>query len=195
MAALALLSPMASADVPRSLDIKSGFGEELYVKHGLLGTKDTEMKDRLGDSFKDKHGILSSDHDLNVLGNSYSKHHGLLSGNSVEMRSILGDRIESKKTFFGLGPRKTTVDLSGVSSIVQQIAGKNLASMRMTMPGMGTGMGIGPGVGSTTLPGSIGAGSGFASGFQFPGSRDADLGAAQDQMPAPMETMPKPYGP
>src|SRR2546430_148175 len=63
-----------------SLDVQTGFGEELVVKHGLFGTKTTAVKDRLGDSYVNREGIFSQDKGANVFGNGYSKHHGLIGG-------------------------------------------------------------------------------------------------------------------
>jgi hypothetical protein len=192
LAGVVLTSPVALAQpLGSQVDVKSGFGDEVYVKHGLLGTKDTEIRDRLGDGYTNKQGLFSSDKGINVLGNSYTKHKGLLSGTTVEARSILGDRVESRKTFFGLGPRKTTVDFSGVGSVVEQLLGKNFASARSMMPGMGS---MGMGMGMNGMPPDSRMGG-------APGLPDNKLDSAAgigtpDQQPAPpMETMPRPYGP
>jgi hypothetical protein len=178
-------APDARADKPGTLDVRTGFGEEVMVKHGLFGTTDTEVKDRLGDAYEDKNGLFSSEQGVNFLGNSYVKHKGLLSGTTVEGRSIFGDRIESKKSFFGLGPRKTTVDLSGVGSIVQQVTNKFLQPHVPVMSPYGA-----------FIPGS-------QTGMPSPENNlDAAAGLSSpvkplipEGQPAPMQAMPRPYGP
>ncbi|HEY9776894.1 MAG TPA: hypothetical protein V6C81_24230 [Planktothrix sp.] len=152
-------------DRPGSLDIRSGYGEEIYLKHGLLGNKETAVKDRLGDEYVNKKGILGGeDKSVNVFGNGYEKHRGIfgLGGTKVEAQTMLGDKMYSHKTFFGLGPRQTTVDLSGVSSVAQGLIGKlhqqvlmpdgNMMAPGMMSPGM-TAPGAGaPSVNSWGMP-------------------------------------------
>jgi hypothetical protein len=128
-------------DKPGTLDIRTGFGEEIYVKHGLLGNEETAARDRLGDQYVNKKGILGGeDKAVNVFGNRYVKHRGAfgLGGTTVQASSILGDKIYSKKGFLGLGPRQTTVDLSGVSSVAQQLIGKLHPHPAMMMAPDGT---------------------------------------------------------
>jgi len=125
---------------PGNLDIRSGFGEEIMVRHGLFGTEETMAKDRLGDGYIKKHGLFGTgETGVNVFGNSYVKHKGLLGGTQVEASSIFGDRIESKKGFLGLGRRQTSVDLGGVGTVVQGL----FANHKNAFVGMGAPMGIG----------------------------------------------------
>lgn len=126
LATAAMLGSSTSAVMAYHLagntDIRTGFGDEIVVHHGLFGTKETLVKDRLGDGYIKKHGVLgTSESGFNLLGNSYVKKKGLIGGTEVEASSIFGDRMESKKSFFGLGRRQTNVDLSGVGSMVQGI--------------------------------------------------------------------------
>jgi hypothetical protein len=183
-----------------STDIRTGFGEEIYVNHGLFGTHETVMKDRLGDQYVKKHGLLGTkDEGVSIFGNGYEKHKGLIGGTQAEAHDILGDRVISKKTFLGLGPRKTQVDLSGMGSVVQQVAGKVFT--RTQMPG-GFPMGA-PDLGSVGMgvPGMGAAGMGAeGKGFQpFAAAPDNNLDAAAGLNDAahapPMQPMPRPYGP
>jgi hypothetical protein len=126
LAVAAMLGSSTSAAMAYNLagntDIRTGFGDEIVVHHGLFGTKETLVKDRLGDGYIKKHGVLgTSESGFNLLGNSYVKKKGLIGGTEVQASSIFGDRMESKKSFFGLGRRQTNVDLSGVGSMVQGI--------------------------------------------------------------------------
>lgn len=119
------------------LDIKTGFGEQFIINNGYFGTKSTEIRDRLGDSYVNKQGLFGTkDKQVNFLGNGYRKKKGILGGTQVEATSMLGDSIQSKKSWFGLGRRKTNVDLSGVSGIVQSFAASAFAKDRFPIPGM-----------------------------------------------------------
>lgn len=64
LAAAAVLGSTGSAAVAYNLagntDIRTGFGDEIVVHHGLFGTKETLAKDRLGDGYISKHGPLGT---------------------------------------------------------------------------------------------------------------------------------------
>jgi len=218
---LLTLSRPAVAQGWGTVDVKSGFGDEVKVHHGLFGTRDTEVKDRLGDGFIDKKGYFGTkDEGVSVLGNGYQKHRGLIGGTQVEARDIFGDKVASKKTFLGLGPRVTSVDFSGVGSIVQQFAAGHL-NTRMPTSGM-VPMGGNYG-GASSLPQWTGqdnrdsrdraqpepqrdanpldAQAGLISPDQYklPGNGTAqpgaDSGVNGPNPGPPMQMMPKPYAP
>lgn len=175
LAAMGLLGSGLAAtahdhDMGGNWNIRTGFGDEIVVHHGLFGTKETLVKDRLGDGYIKKHGWFGTkETGVNLLGNSYDKEKGLLGGTQVEASSIFGDRIESKKSFLGLGRRQTNVDLSGVGSLVQGLVASqshHFISSGMPMgqpgmmpdafpPGMPVPGGVTPGVRPNWSPGNI----------------------------------------
>lgn len=124
-----------------NLNVRTGFGDEFQIHHGLFNlTKETEVKDRLGDAYINKKGLFGTkDTGVNFLGNSYRKHKGIIGGTQVQGADIFGDRISSHKTFLGMGRRQTNVDLSGMGSLVQQfVSSRHKAPMGMPggmMPG------------------------------------------------------------
>lgn len=111
--------------------IKNGFGEEVQIKNGFFGRKTTIVKDRLGDGYSTKKGLFGTkEQQVNVLGNSFSRKKGLLGGSDVKGSSIFGDKVETKRGIFGR--RTTTIDASGVSSVVKNLWDKNKGSLMGT---------------------------------------------------------------
>ena len=104
-------------------NIKTGVGDAT-IKHHLFNSKDESMHDALGDKFTRHVGPFgSSDTSINVFGNHIEKKHHLIGGTEVQATSIFGDKIESKKTLLGLGRRENTIDLKGVSSVIESVFG------------------------------------------------------------------------
>lgn len=139
--ALSILGLLAAApsvyakDKPGSININDGFGEQFVINNGYFGTKSVGFQDRLGNAYVNKKGLFGTkDKEVKFLGNGYRKKKGILGGTQVEATSMLGDSIQSKKTWFGLGRRKTNVNLGGVSSVVQQFAANHFAKDRLPMP-------------------------------------------------------------
>lgn len=98
-------------------NIKTGFGDEITIKNGIFGNKTKVVKDRLGNKYESKKGILgNTETGVSLLGNSYSKKKGLFGTKETEVTSILGDSIKTKKGWFGR--RSTTIDASGVSNLI-----------------------------------------------------------------------------
>src|ERR1700733_6500339 len=97
-----------------------GNGDGVKYKHSLLGQKSMEAEDKLGDSYVRKRGLLGVNRETgaSVLGNGFDVKHGLVSGKTFKAGDIFGDSIKSKKSFFGFGPRNTTVDVHGMGNVV-----------------------------------------------------------------------------
>ncbi len=145
------------------LIIKDGFGEEIQVKRGFFGRDTKIVKDRMGNGFATKKGLFGSkEQDVNVLGNSFSRKKGLLGGSQVQGSTIFGDRVTTKKGIFGR--RTTTVDASGVSSVVKNLWDKNKDSIlgrtppttAGSMPGSTPNGGLTPSSAYTPSPGTLG---------------------------------------
>jgi hypothetical protein len=110
------LAPAAQADTS-NWNIKSGFGDEITIKNGILGNKKRVVKDRLGDKYETSKGLFgNTSTEVNLLGNSYSKKKGIFGTRQTEVKSLLGDSIKTKKGWFGR--RTTTVDASGMTSLL-----------------------------------------------------------------------------
>lgn len=108
------------------LEIKTGGGEELTIKNGWFGKKTTSAKDRLGNKVEYSKGWFGSKGaSVSVLGNTFERKKGLFGSGDIQAHTILGDTVKSKKGWFGR--RKTTVDLSGVGSVVNNYFGKKKA--------------------------------------------------------------------
>lgn len=102
--------------------ITDGMGEELQVKNGFFGKKKTIVKDRMGNGFKKETGLLGgTTTEASVLGNGFKKKKGIFGGSDISGSTIFGDTVQTKKGIFGR--RKTTVDLSGTSKLVQSFFG------------------------------------------------------------------------
>ncbi|MBI4532793.1 MAG: hypothetical protein HY711_02510 [Candidatus Melainabacteria bacterium] len=102
------------------VSIKDGFGEEISVKKDNLGQKKTVVKDRLGDNFEQKTSSFGTkETQVNVLGNTLQRKEGWFGSSDLEATSIFGDKIISKKD--KLGRRKVTVDLSGISAVLNSL--------------------------------------------------------------------------
>ncbi|MBA4077976.1 MAG: hypothetical protein C0508_23305 [Cyanobacteria bacterium PR.023] len=112
------------------IQVKSGQGEELKVKHSLFGRKNIVVQDRLGDQIEHQTGLVGSKAKVQILGNGYESKTGILGNKSYKISTILGDKVETKKTWFGLGRRKTTVDLSGTTGLVNQVLQTKVAKSK-----------------------------------------------------------------
>lgn len=102
--------------------ITDGMGEEIQVRNGFFGKKSTLVKDRMGNGFKKDKGILGgTSTEASVLGNGFKKKTGIFGGSDISGSTIFGDSVQTKKGIFGR--RKTTVDLSGSSKLIQSFFG------------------------------------------------------------------------
>ncbi|MCA9803376.1 MAG: hypothetical protein KC777_15505 [Cyanobacteria bacterium HKST-UBA02] len=114
----ASLAPGAFAD-SHNISIRDGKGEELTVKNGLLGSKTTVVKDRLGNKYEKKKGLFKkSSTEASAFGNSVKKKKGLFGSSQTEVTTILGDKVTTKKGVFGR--RQTTVEAGGLTDLVGQ---------------------------------------------------------------------------
>jgi hypothetical protein len=130
---VSVIASTANLDVlARSGDIqvKSGQGEEFKVKHSLFGRKNIVVQDRLGDQIEHQTGLVGSKAKVQILGNGYESKTGIFGNKSYKISTILGDKVETKKTWFGLGRRKTTVDLSGTTGLVNQVLQTKVAKSK-----------------------------------------------------------------
>ncbi|MGD9680704.1 MAG: hypothetical protein AB7W16_05920 [Candidatus Obscuribacterales bacterium] len=118
----ASLAPGAFADngaLDGNWSIRDGKGEELTVKKGLLGSKTTVVKDRLGNKYEKKKGLFKkSSTEASAFGNSVKKKKGLFGSSQTEVTTILGDKVTTKKGVFGR--RKTTVEAGGIADLMGQ---------------------------------------------------------------------------
>ena len=136
--ALALGSAAPALAGPTYFDFKTGFGDEIVINRGWLGTKHTLVKDRLGDKYESKKGLLGNkEFSAGVLGNSFTKKKGVLGRKEYQVKSLLGDSVSYKKGWF---VRRANVDASGISGLL----GQGINSLKGTMltptqpnPGMG----------------------------------------------------------
>ena len=129
LAAVAGVAPGAMAHKVSDLAVTDGMGEGMMIKHGFLGIgKTTEAQDRLGDGFIKKNGLFEQESGANLLGNKFMKKKGLIGGTQLQASDILGDRMSSHKTWFGLGRRQTEMNLSGVSGVMQSLVGHKFSS-------------------------------------------------------------------
>jgi hypothetical protein len=109
--------------------VKTGQGEEFSVKHNLFGKKSFSAQDRLGDKIEHRQGLLGdSKSSVQLLGNGYETKKGILGSKSYKASTMLGDKVETKRSWFGLGRRKTTVDLSGTAGMVSHFLNGKKAS-------------------------------------------------------------------
>jgi hypothetical protein len=105
------------------LTISDGGGEMLQVKNPLFGRKFRLVKDRFGDGFAGKKGILGGEEiDMSLLGNQVRNHKGLLGNSQMSGSTIFGDKFISKKGIFGR--RVTAVDLSGSGNLIKSFFAK-----------------------------------------------------------------------
>lgn len=114
-----------AAQAGNNIELTDGKGEALVVKQDLFGNNTYAAQDRLGNKVVSKKGLFGTkSKGVSILGNTVETKTGLFGGKSYSGTTILGDKFETKRTWFGLGPRKTTVDLSGVSSLASQLLKK-----------------------------------------------------------------------
>lgn len=138
LAALVTLQSAALARGGNNYNITDGYGDGIVIQHGLFGlTSKKGVQDRLGNHYVKENGLFSNQTDVNFLGNKYQRKHGLIGGNQVGLSDMLGDSIQSKKTWFGLGRRQTNVNLSGVGGIVQSFIGGKMGGGSGTLGTLG----------------------------------------------------------
>lgn len=148
-AAAAFLAVLGYASCPGyawgdNFTIKTGFGDEITVKKGVLGRAEKVVTDRLGDKYVQKKGMFGgTTTEVNLLGNKLKKTKGWFGGSTIEGSTILGDTVTTKKGWFGR--KTTTVDVSGVTSLVQSLLSKSKQPEPSTSGGAPSGL-------STELP-------------------------------------------
>ncbi len=134
LAALVTLQSAALARGGGNYNITDGYGDGFAIHHGLFGlTSQKGVQDRLGNHYVKENGLFSNKTDVNFLGNKYQRKHGLVGGTQVGVSDMLGDSIQSRKTWFGLGRRQTNVNLSGVGGIVQSFIGGKIGGGSSTL--------------------------------------------------------------
>lgn len=112
------VAPAAQAFDSSNWSIKTGFGDEITIKNGILGNKKTVVKDRLGDKYETSKGLFgNTKNEVNLLGNSYSKKKGIFGTRETEMKTVLGDSIKTKKGWL-FGRRTTQIDASGLTNLL-----------------------------------------------------------------------------
>ena len=117
------------------IEVKSGQGEEFSVQHNLFGRKSFVAQDRLGNKVERSKGLLGNDKtDVQILGNGYETKKSILGNKSTKVTTLLGDKVETKKSWFGLGRRKTTVDLSGTAGLINSAFSKKKGAASMLPP-------------------------------------------------------------
>lgn len=116
-------------------EFKTGKGESVLVKKGLFGTKTVKLKDRMGNGYESDNGFWGSKkNSVSFLGNGVTIEKNVLGRNSIQASSILGDKIETKRSWFGLGPRRTYIDASGVTNLAEQLLKKQTSSQNSATP-------------------------------------------------------------
>lgn len=134
LAALVSIQSAALAHSGGNWNISDGYGDGFVVHHSLFNLSEQRgVQDRLGDKYIKSHGIFSNSTQANFLGNKYERKHGLIGGTQVGMQDMMGDRISSHKTLFGLGRRQTNVNLSGMGGIVQSFIGGRMGGRGPTI--------------------------------------------------------------
>jgi len=124
-----LVTGNAASAQSGDFQVKTGQGEEFSVKHNLFGKKSFSAQDRLGDKIEHRQGLLGdSKSSVQLLGNGYETKKGILGSKSYKASTMLGDKVETKRSWFGLGRRKTTVDLSGTAGMVSHFLNGKKAS-------------------------------------------------------------------
>lgn len=142
LSALSLGSVAPASAGPSYFDFKTGFGDEIVVKRGWLGSKETVVKDRIGDKYVNKKGLLgNTEFTAGILGNSYTKKKGVFGRREVQVKSLLGDSITYKKGWF---TRRADVDATGISSLIGQ--GINTLKGTMLSPQQIPGIGFDPNI-------------------------------------------------
>jgi|AGTN01.2.fsa_nt_gi hypothetical protein len=137
LSALSLGSVAPAQAGPSYFDFKTGFGDEIVINKGWLGTKHTLVKDRIGDKYENKKGLLGNkEFSAGILGNSVTKKRSILGRKEYKVQSMLGDSISYKKGWF---VRRADVDATGISSLIGQgihtLKGSMLSPQQI--PGMG----------------------------------------------------------
>lgn len=137
LSALSLSSVAPASAGPTYFDFKTGYGDEIVINKGWLGTKHTLVKDRIGDKYENKKGLLGNkEFSAGILGNSFTKKKSILGRKEYKVQSLLGDSISYKKGWF---VRRADVDATGISSLI----GQGINTLKGTMltpqqvPGMG----------------------------------------------------------
>jgi hypothetical protein len=136
LALVAIFAPGASAD--GDFEVKTGQGESFSIQHNLFGGKSYSAQDRLGNKIENKKGLLgNSKVDVSLLGNEYQRDKGILGGKSTRVSTMLGDEFQTKRSWFGLGRRKTTVNLSGTTNLINQALSRRKSDL--SAAGVGSG--------------------------------------------------------
>ncbi len=125
---VAIVVALLSASIPAAradFALTDGMGEEIQYRNPRIGKKVKAVKTRFGNSYVSEQGLLGNKStQVSVLGNSFEKKKGLLGSSEIGGSTIFGDRVVSKKGWFGLGRRKTQVDLSGTSAVLRNFIGQ-----------------------------------------------------------------------
>jgi hypothetical protein len=102
------------------LTVTDGAGDTVEAHNYPLGIgQGFKVQDQAGDKYGYKSNLFGIYHstDASIFGNNVKVHHGLITGTSVQVNDMAGDTVKSKK-FLGIGPRITTVNASGLHSMV-----------------------------------------------------------------------------
>jgi hypothetical protein len=151
LSAAALSSAAPAFAGPTYFDFKTGFGDEIVINRGWLGTKHTLVKDRLGDKYESKKGLLGNkEFSAGVLGNSFTKKKGILGRKEYQAKTLLGDSVTYKKGWF---VKRASVDASGISGLLEQGI-NNLKGTLLTPTQQNSGMGYDPNLQGLWQPGS-----------------------------------------
>jgi hypothetical protein len=148
---LMLSSSLSQTALARGNDvvITDGQGEQVTMKHGFFGRGTTVVKDRFGDGFGQKKGLLGTNQtEFNVLGNGFTSKKGIFGGSDIKGGTIFGDRIETKKGIFGR--RTTYVNAGGTAGLIRNLWNGNKAPVQ----GAPGGNQIAPDVLNTPIPGA-----------------------------------------
>lgn len=179
--ALILVAATSAPALARGNDlvVKSGFGDEVTIKHGLFGRKTTTVKDRMGNGYSSKGGLFGSkESSVSVIGNNLTRKKGWFGRSEVQGSTILGDKVSTKKGLFGR--RTTTVDVSGTSSAVKGLWDKHGQKLLGNTPKPSINNNSGPGAGSSGN-GFLGSGStdsGLANPADYSGNSSGGNGAS-----------------
>lgn len=125
-AVLLALSQISAASAKHGdFTIETGQGEGFQVKHNLLGQRNFKLQDRLGDRVsKDKDFLGNSQTDISLLGNEFQRKKNIFGNKSVKASDMFGDKIDTRRSWFGLGRRKTVINLSGSAGLVSRAFSK-----------------------------------------------------------------------
>lgn len=116
-----LMTPAALA-LPQNFEFRDGQGEEIKIENGWFGRKKKVIKDRMGNKYESKKGLLGgTSTEASVMGNSIKRKKGIFGRTELEGSTIFGDKITTKKGLFG--GRTTSVDVSGSAAMIKGFFG------------------------------------------------------------------------